>query len=144
MEFKECINFANRVKDCAMATVEGDKPRVRMMGLWFADDGGFYFQAWTFKDVYKQLKENPSIEVCFHSKEKESPYAMLRIRGEVEFLEDAALKERVLKDRPFLRDLGATGPDDPKLVIFRIAHGEASFWPKKVEGEYPRMEMVRF
>ena len=69
---------------------------------------------------------------------------MMRIRGEVEFMEDIDLKEKVLEDRPFLKDLGAEGPEDPKLVIFRIAHGEVSFWPVKKEGEYPGTEKVVF
>ena len=144
MDIKDCIDFANKTKDCSMATVEGNKPRVRMMGMWFADQTGFYFQAWTFKDVYKQLNENPNIEVCFYSKDKENLYSMMRVRGVVEFLDDINLKEKVLRDRPFLKDLGATGPDDPRIVIFLMSHGEASFWPKKKEGEYPGIEKVVF
>jgi uncharacterized pyridoxamine 5'-phosphate oxidase family protein len=52
---------------------------------------------------------------------------MLRITGEVEFVEDAKLKERVLNDRPFLKSFGLTF-DSPGLIIFRIAHGKAHFW----------------
>lgn len=143
MNFKDCINFANKVKDCAMATVEGSQPRVRMMGLWFADETGFYFQAWDFKGVYKQLKENPAVEFCFFNRSKENPYDVMRVRGEVEFLEDIELKRKVLEDRPFLRKLGAKN-DDPRIVVFRISHGEASFWPEKREGEYPGLAMVKF
>jgi pyridoxamine 5'-phosphate oxidase len=98
MNFKDCIDFANKVKDCAMATLEENHPRVRMMGLWFADETGFYFQAWTFKDVFKQLKLNPELEICFHGREGESPSSMMRVRGKVEFLEDINLKKKILKD----------------------------------------------
>ena len=127
-----------------MATLEENHPRVRMMGLWFADETGFYFQAWTFKDVFKQLKSNPELEICFHDREGEKPTSMMRVRGKVEFLEDINLKKKILEDRPFLKDLGVEGPEDPKLVIFRISHGEASFWPVKKEGEYPGMEKTIF
>jgi uncharacterized pyridoxamine 5'-phosphate oxidase family protein len=144
MNFQDCIIFANKIKDCSMATVENGEPRVRMMGLWFAKEDGFYFQAWAFKDLYKQLKEDFRTEICFHSKDKEIPYTMMRVRGEVEFLEDAALKEKVLQDRQFLKNLGAKGPDDPNLVIFCVRHGQISLWPKKKEGEYPGMEMINF
>jgi pyridoxamine 5'-phosphate oxidase len=143
MILKDCIAFANKVKDCAVATAAGGQPQVRMLGLWFADESGFYFQAWTFKDIYKSLKENPKMEICFYSKE-EKPYTVLRVRGEVEFCEDDALRARIWQERPFLKDLGAEGPNDPRLFIFRIAHGQAGFWPKKVEGEYPGMEIVEF
>jgi pyridoxamine 5'-phosphate oxidase len=144
MDIKDCINFANKVKNCSMATTDGKQPMVRMMGLWFTDETGFYFQAWAFKDVCKQLKENPRTEICFYNENKGSVYTVMRIRGEVEFIDDADLKKRVLLDRPFLRGFGATGPDDPNLVIFRISHGKASFWPLKKEGEYPKLAMVKF
>jgi uncharacterized pyridoxamine 5'-phosphate oxidase family protein len=52
---------------------------------------------------------------------------MMRVAGEVEFLKDAELKERVLKDRPFLKDFGFT-PQSQDLVIFRISKGETYFW----------------
>jgi pyridoxamine 5'-phosphate oxidase len=143
MEFKDCTDFANKIKECAVATCAGGQPEVRMLGLWFADESGFYFQAWTFKDVYKNLKENQKIEVCFYSKE-EKPYTVLRLRGEAEFVNDPALKEKIWKERTFLKGLGAAGPDDPRLFIFRLSHGQASFWPKKTEGEYPGVDIVKF
>jgi len=52
---------------------------------------------------------------------------MLRIAGEVEFLDDRTLKERVMSERPFLKSFGLT-IDSPGLIIFRIAHGRAHFW----------------
>ena len=52
---------------------------------------------------------------------------MMRIAGKVEFIDNPDLREKVLNDRPFLKDLGVTMESD-KLVIFRIAHGEAYFW----------------
>ena len=144
MEFKDCIEFANKIKLCAMATVEDNTPRVRMMGLWFANEEGFYFQAWTFKKVHDQLKENRRIEICFHSQDKNNLYSMMRVKGEVEFLDDISLKEKVLEDRPFMKDLGATGPDDDRISIFRIHHGEISLWPERKEGKYPVNKIINF
>lgn len=144
MNLTDCINFANKVKNCSMATADGNQPKVRMMGLWFADETGFYFQAWNFKEVYKNLKKNPKVEVCFYREDKESPYTVMRLRGEVEFINKVSLKERVLKDRPFLKDLGAKGPEDPRIVIFRISHGQASFWPKRKKRGYPGLEIIKF
>ncbi len=69
---------------------------------------------------------------------------MLRVSGGVEFIDDIALKEKVLQDRPFLKDLGAKGPDDPRIIIFRISHGQAAFWPVKKTGEYPGVEKIAF
>lgn len=47
---------------------------------------------------------------------------MMRASGEVHFLVDANLKERLFTDRPFLR----AHADDQ--VIFRVENGEATFW----------------
>lgn len=50
MDIKDCIKFANETPVCYLATVEGDQPRVRALGFWFADESGFYFQIGAMKD----------------------------------------------------------------------------------------------
>jgi pyridoxamine 5'-phosphate oxidase len=134
MNLQECLALANKIKDCAVATTENDQPRVRLLGLWFADETGFYFQIWTFKAIYDQLKNNPKMEGCFYS-----DGIMMRVSGEVEFLGNRELKEKVLQNRPFLKNLGATGPDDPKLIIYRIPHGEISIWARKSGNKVERL-----
>ncbi len=52
---------------------------------------------------------------------------LLRIGGEVEFLNDSELKAKVLEDRLFLKKIGLTA-DSPDLILFRISHGHAHFW----------------
>ena len=126
MDIKECIQFANENPLCFLATIEGNQPRVRALGFWFADETGFYLQTGEVKEVYRQLKKNPKTELCFYHHEG-TIGKMLRIAGEVEFMEDRALKERVLRERPFLKSFGLT-VDSPGLIIFRIAHGKAHFW----------------
>ena len=126
MDIKECIQFANENPLCFLATTQGNQPRVRALGFWFADETGFYLQTGEVKEVYRQLKKNPKTELCFYHHEG-TIGKMLRIAGEVEFMEDRALKERVLRERPFLKSFGLT-VDSPGLIIFRIAHGKAHFW----------------
>lgn len=137
MDINDCIRFTNENRICYFATTDRGRPRVRALGFWFADESGFYFQTGSIKDLYHQLKVNPWAEVCFYRPE-DGMGTMLRISGEIEFLEDKKLKERVMKERPFLRSFGLTA-DSPGLVIFRIPHGEAHFWtmeknlkPKKI------------
>jgi pyridoxamine 5'-phosphate oxidase len=126
MDIKECIQFANANPLCFLATTEGNQPRVRALGFWFADETGFYLQTGEVKEFYQQLKKNPKTELCFYRHEG-AIGKMLRIAGEVEFLEDRGLKEKVLRERPFLKSFGLT-IDSPGLIIFRIAHGKAHFW----------------
>ena len=126
MNVQDCIDFANEIQVCYFATCEEDQARVRALGMWFADETGFYFQTSTTKEIPRQLKKNPKIEFCFYKHERLIG-TMLRIEGEAEFIEDPELKEKVLEERPFLRTFGLT-TGSPELVIFRIAHGKAHFW----------------
>jgi pyridoxamine 5'-phosphate oxidase len=140
MNIQDCIDFANENPVCFLATSEGDQPRVRAMGFWFADNTGFYFQSGTIKQLYSQLNQNPRAEVCFY-KHSGMIGTMLRITGTVEFLQDIALKERALNDRPFLKNFGMT-VDSPGLLIFRIPHGMAHFWT--MENNFKPKEMISF
>ena len=126
MNKQDCIKFANENPICSFATVENDQPRVRLLGFWFADETGFYFQTSTVKEMTNQIKANPKVEACFY-KHEGMIGTMLRVAGEVEFLADRSLKEKVINDRPFLKSFGLSA-DSPGLVIFRISHGQAHFW----------------
>ena len=129
MNFQDCIYFANENPICFLATVEDNQPRVRELGFWFADKTGFYFQTSTTKNFYRHLKNNPNTEVCFY-KHEEMIGTMLRITGKVEFIDNIKFKEKVLIDRPFLKDYGVT-VNSAGLILFRIAKGEARFWTIK-------------
>ena len=61
MNFEECIQFANEHPICSIATVDGDQPRVRMFGMWFADKYGFYFGTMKTGNIYQQLTVNPKV-----------------------------------------------------------------------------------
>jgi pyridoxamine 5'-phosphate oxidase len=136
----ECIEFANKNKISFFATAEGNQPRVRALGLWFADATGFYFQIKDGGDLNRQLLANPRAEVCLYE-HSNTMGKMLRVSGEVEFLDDRQLRERVLADRPFLRDFGHTA-DSSRLTIFRIAHGSAHFWTR--ESAMKPKELIEF
>lgn len=140
MNLHDCIKFANDNPICSLATVENDQPRVRFLGFWFADETGFYFQTSMTKEFPHQLKKNPKTEVCFY-KHEGMVGTMLRIEGEVEFINDLKLNERVLNDRPFLKSYGIT-IDSPNLTIFKISHGKAHFW--KMENNLKPKEYIGF
>jgi len=137
MTTQDCIAFTNENPICYLATSANNQPHVRALGFWYADKSGFYFQTGAIKEFYTQLKNNPKTEVCFY-KHEGMIGRMLRIEGIVEFLNDKSLKEKVINDRPFLKEFGLTA-NSPDLIIFRIAHGKAHFWtmennlkPKKI------------
>lgn len=128
MDFKDCIEFAKENPMCYLATTEGDQPRVRAMGLYHVGETGFYFNTQSVKALAKQLEKNRKVEVCFYAPGTGQDIGrVMRVTGEVEFLDDIDLRTRLLEDRPFLKAF-IEGPEDPLLVVFRIYKGEAYFW----------------
>jgi uncharacterized pyridoxamine 5'-phosphate oxidase family protein len=111
--------------------------------MWFADDKGFYFQTESVKSVYKQLRNNSNVELCFYVP---GPNAgtMMRVTGKVGFIHDLALKIKVLTDRPFLKALGIKGPEDQLLIIFRVYSGEAYFWTMANNMKEAEIERIKF
>jgi len=144
MDYQDCIKFANENPVCYIATVDGAQPRVRGFLMWFADENGFYFHTGAMKDVCKQLKSNPKVEVCFYAPGDPQTAKMMRVAGEVEFLNDIALKTRLLEERPFLKAIATGGPEDPLLVLFRVYKGEAHFWTMEDNMRESEIERIMF
>ena len=143
MKFEDCLTFATEHRICNMATVDGDQPRVRALGMWFADETGFYFQTESVKSVCRQLNSNNKVELCFYAP-GEGAGTMMRVTGKVEFVNDLTLKNKVLADRPFLKAMGITGPEDPLLVVFRVYTGEAYFWTMADNLKEAAIERIKF
>ena len=140
MSLKEYADFANENKTCYLATAEGDQPRVRAMGMWFADETGFYFQAQAVKALYGQLQKNPNVEVYFNTKDFSKA---MRVSGKMKIVEDLELKARCIKERPFVKNFGIAEPNNPLLAVFHLYTGEAYFWTmadNMKEGIIPRVK----
>jgi pyridoxamine 5'-phosphate oxidase len=140
MDLKEYAQFANDNPTCYLATVDGDQPRVRAIGMWFADETGFYFQSQSVKAMIQQLEKNPKVEVYFNSQGFQK---VMRVSGKVKFIDDLALRARCIKERPFVKDFGITGPSNPLLVVFHLYTGEAYFWTRAdsmKEADIPRVK----
>ncbi|MEJ2109494.1 MAG: pyridoxamine 5'-phosphate oxidase family protein [Acidobacteriota bacterium] len=140
MSLKEYADFANENRTCYFATVEGDQPRVRALGMWYADETGFYFQAQTVKAFIKQLQANPKVEAYFSTKDFSKA---MRVSGEVQFIDDLEIKAKCIEERPFVKNFGITEPDNPLLAVFRIHTGEAYFWTfqdSMKEAQIPRVK----
>ena len=140
MSLKEYADFANENKTCYLATADGDQPRVRALGMWYADETGFYFQAQTVKAFIRQLQKNPNVEVYFSTKDFSKA---MRVSGKVRFVEDLEIKAKCIEERPFVKNFGITTPDNPLLAVFQIYTGEAYFWTfqdSMKEAQIPRVK----
>ncbi len=98
-----------------LATVSGDKPRCRPLGLHIFNDGTLYFGVGSFKDVYKQMVANPHVEITTTNKEG----IWLRYSGKAVFEDSYDLAEAVIAASPMLASIynEQTGR---KLAMFHL------------------------
>lgn len=136
--------FANQNPVTWLATATDDQPHVRGMAMWFADETGFHYHTGTQKRLYKQLCDNPKVELGFYrAGEDMSTLQMVRVTGMMEAVEDTELEEKLFADRPWLNAIRQAFPGE-RVVIFRLAHGEAQYWNMAVNGREKEVAPIMF
>jgi uncharacterized pyridoxamine 5'-phosphate oxidase family protein len=120
----EVIEFLNANPTCYFATSEGNKPRVRALRMVRADEKGILIQTMEGKDLPKQLKDNPQVEICFYNAERN---VQVRVAGKATLVEDTALQKEVLEQRPFLKPL-VERKGLSAMPVFRIVECAAYVW----------------
>jgi uncharacterized pyridoxamine 5'-phosphate oxidase family protein len=118
---KEVLNFLSEAKVFFLATAEGDQPRVRPMGLAMEFEGKLCFGTNNKKEMYKQLKANPKMEIAATLPSGKT----LRISGPVSFNTKREAKVAALEIAPFLKRM--YGPDDGVFEIFQFDRATAVF-----------------
>ena len=126
MNKKEILEFLNANPIFHLATVEGDKPHVRGMLLYRADENGIVFNTGKVKDLYQQLTENPNVEMSFTNGIFEN-LIQVRVAGTVELLEDLDLKKEIVEKRDFLKPWVEEVGYEP-LAVYRVKNGVAVMW----------------
>ena len=126
MNKKEVLEFLNANPIFHLATVEGDKPHVRGMLLYRADENGIVFNTGKIKDLYKQLTENPNVEMSFTNGIFEN-LIQIRVAGTVELVEDLDLKKEIVGKRDFLKPWVDEVGYEP-LAVYRVRNGVAVMW----------------
>ncbi|MBF0580376.1 pyridoxamine 5'-phosphate oxidase family protein [Erysipelotrichaceae bacterium RD49] len=80
-----------------LATVNKGKPACRAIGFHELKEGKLYFGVGTFKDVYRQLQENPYAQICAcHGA------FFLRYSGRAVFEQEDAMEKTVFEKKPAL------------------------------------------
>jgi pyridoxamine 5'-phosphate oxidase len=130
MNKTEVLAFLNANPTCHLATVEGDKPHVRAIGIVKADENGIIIETGTFKDIYKQLSANPNVELCFNNYQQG---VQIRVSGAVEPVDDLKLKDEIIAQRPFLKQRVAEGGYEA-MAVFRLK-GVAYVWTFQTASE---------
>jgi len=129
MNKNEVFDFLNANPVFHLATIEGNRPRVRGMLVYRADENGIIFHTGKMRDLHKQLTENPDIEMSFNNGSLED-LVQIRISGTVQLVEDIELKQEIVQKReflqPFVEQMGYGS-----LAVYRIKNGTASIWTMK-------------
>lgn len=123
-----------------LATVDGDQPHVRGMLLYKADKEGIIFHTGTIKDLYRQIVNNPKVELCFHDFKKG---IQIRVKGTLTEIKDVAVKDEIVNHptRAFLRDWRNSGDLSDfyhDFAVFSLKNGEATTWEMAENFTYPK------
>ncbi len=124
----EILKFIKANSTSFMATVEGNRPHVRGMGIYDADENGIIIQTWTTKDIHQEILNNPEVELCFNDMKAG---IQVRVSGRAEIIDDLALKKRVVEKRPFMKPIVEEKGWDV-VALYRVK-GRASVWTRAVD-----------
>jgi uncharacterized pyridoxamine 5'-phosphate oxidase family protein len=107
-----------------LATVDGDKARVRPFGFIMVRNKALYFCTNKTKDVFKQLVKNPDIEISAMGSEN----TWLRVRGRIAVDESYEAKAQAFKEGPMLLQIYPKGADDEIFVTFYFTEAQATLY----------------
>jgi pyridoxamine 5'-phosphate oxidase len=133
MNKREILEFLNANPVFHLATIEGDRPRVRGMLMYMADENGIVFHTGKMRDLHTQLTKNPKVEMSFNNGSDEN-LIQIRVSGAVELVEDLDLKKEIVEKREFLKPFVERMGYAP-LAVYRLKNGTASIWTMKTNLE---------
>lgn len=117
----EVIEFLKENPVQYFATVGLDnKAKVRPFQFMIEDGGKLYFCTNNEKDVFRQIKNNPYVEVCVSN----SKFQWMRLNGKVKFSNDMDIKKKVIESSPLVKSLYKTA-DNPIFEIFYLEDAKA-------------------
>lgn len=113
-----------------LGTTDGDQPRIRALS-WFdylEDEDRVIFAIGTFKNVYKQMHENPKVEI----------FALvggyfIRYDGSAVFFKDEERKQQVWRQSPGIGKIYRENGWDGEFFYLENAHAEVRYSLDPVE-----------
>mgnify|MGYP000914752063 FL=1 len=107
---KECGTFY-------LATCEGDQPRVRPFGAIDLYEGKIYIQTGNIKKVFKQMMENPKIEICGMHPDR----TWIRIEATVVQDDRMEARQHMLDENPGLKRMYAADDGNCEVLYLKDA-----------------------
>ena len=119
---KQIVNYLKDSKIQFLATTGlDDKPKVRPFQFMFEDDGKLWFCTSNKKEVYKELSNQPYIELCCTTDNT----SWLRLSGKVNFENNLKVKELIMLENPLVKSIYQEATNKDFEVLY-ITEGVAS------------------
>ncbi len=109
----EVYQFLKECETYYLATIDGNKPRVRPFGTIDLFEGKLYIQTGKRKSVSRQMKENPNIEISGMNGGK-----WTRVEAEAVLDERIEAQKHMLDEYPSLQ--GMYQPGDGNTEVFYL------------------------
>jgi uncharacterized pyridoxamine 5'-phosphate oxidase family protein len=113
---QEVYDFLKKAKTYYLATIDGDKPRVRPFGTAHIFDNKLYIQTGKVKDVSKQMVKNPNVEICAMAEGK-----WIRIAAQAIEDDRVEAKESLLEAYPNLKARYSATDDNTQVLYLKNA-----------------------
>ena len=112
----EVYEFLKKAGTFYIATIDGDKPRVRPFGVVNIFEDKLYIQTGKVKNVSKQIEKNNNVEICAFLEGK-----WIRVSGKL--IEDPRreAKESMLEANPMLKNMYSADDDNTEVLYFEDA-----------------------
>ena len=117
------------LKECGiyyLATVEGDQARVRPFGTAEIFEDHLYIQTGKKKDVFKQIENNPKVEICAFKDGK-----WIRVSGKLVLDDRVEAKKDMLDKNPNLRNMYDENDDNTAVLYFESGRAIISSFTEK-------------
>ena len=100
-EAREALQLLREIKSVAFATVNNNRPAVRIADVMLVDDSGIYFTTARGKHYYKQLVENPVIAIAGMDRN----YVSVRVAGDIRKCEGRAVVDRIFEQNTIMEKI---------------------------------------
>lgn len=123
---QEVYEFLKKCGTFYLATMDGDQPRVRPFGAVDVFENKLYIQTGKVKNVSKQMKLNPKIEICGMADNK-------WIRVEASVVEDDRVEARqhMLDANPMLKSMYSASDSNTEVLYLKNATATISSFTEK-------------
>lgn len=114
------LSFLAKHKDVAFATIEGDRPKIRVFQIMKRENNTLYFATAPHKEVYRQLQLCPFVELLAMAGN-----ISVRVKGKAVFDVSDKTRKEIYETNPILMRLYHSYSD---LVYFRLNISELDFY----------------